>query len=363
MSPYLGGEGSAAHTALHAVLGCAGGAASGGECGAGALGASAGVVLNSVLDQASRTEGLDPSEKDARANLVASLVAGVAQAMGADSAQAATAAQVETLFNRQLPPDERQWARDNAGKFAQFYKDQTGKGITADQAEQMLLGNGYRLVDAAASKGPGGDATAVAFISQNERVFHATSEEYTSPFMYGNKDGSLTPEQKALPGSTANPAAGLAVAGGLVTAGLGPEIVAGGTAAVSYAKDLYAAYKAAQAAYSLTTAAITGSGTAAGVYTGVAVGAATVDAMVHGASFGDSFNQRFSPVGLATAVTVGAYSKIFTTSMFQWAGIPNSIQNITTIPGIVIRGNQLAIGQTAGKAAQAIANSGDPKKK
>jgi filamentous hemagglutinin len=49
--------------------------------------------------------------------------------------------------------------------------------------------------------------------------------------------------------------------------------------------------------------------------------------------------------------------------MFQWAGIPNSIQNITTIPGIVIRGNQLAIGQTAGKAAQAIANSGDPKKK
>ena len=42
LSPYLGGEGSAAHTALHAVLGCAGGAASGGECGAGALGASSG---------------------------------------------------------------------------------------------------------------------------------------------------------------------------------------------------------------------------------------------------------------------------------------------------------------------------------
>ncbi|NRO97878.1 hypothetical protein GWC77_18300 [Paraburkholderia sp. NMBU_R16] len=115
LSPYLGGEGSAAHTALHAVLGCAGGAASGGECGAGALGASAGVVLNSVLDQASRTEGLDPSEKDARANLVASLVAGVAQAMGADSAQAVTAAQVETLYNRQLHDEEKQTIRKAAG--------------------------------------------------------------------------------------------------------------------------------------------------------------------------------------------------------------------------------------------------------
>jgi Hemagglutinin repeat len=123
LSPYLGGEGSAAHTALHAVLGCAGGAASGGECGAGALGASAGVVLNTVLDQASRTEGLDASEKEARANLVASLVAGVAQAVGAESAQAVTAAQVETLFNRQLGDDEKKLAKQltakSSGKYSQ----------------------------------------------------------------------------------------------------------------------------------------------------------------------------------------------------------------------------------------------------
>lgn len=65
----------------------------------------------------------------------------------------------------------------------------------------MLLTNGYRLVDAAANKGPGGDATAVAYISQNAgSMFTATTVEYNSPFLYGNKDGSLKPEQRALPG-------------------------------------------------------------------------------------------------------------------------------------------------------------------
>jgi filamentous hemagglutinin len=53
---------------------------------------------------------------------------------------------------------------------------------------------------------------------------------------------------------------------------------------------------------------------------------------------------------------------MFTTSMFNWAGIPNSIQNITTVPGIVIRGTKLAIGQTAGKAAQTALKSSESKK-
>jgi filamentous hemagglutinin len=66
-----------------------------------------------------------------------------------------------------LHPDERQWTKDNAGKFAQFYQDQTGQTPTADRAQQMLLATGYRLVDAAASAGPapGGSKYATAFIS------------------------------------------------------------------------------------------------------------------------------------------------------------------------------------------------------
>jgi filamentous hemagglutinin len=71
----------------------------------------------------------------------------------------------------------------------------------------MLLGTGYRLADAAASKGPGGDVVAVAYISDNGgNLFRATAAEYKDPFLCGNEDRSLTPEQRALPGAVARTA-------------------------------------------------------------------------------------------------------------------------------------------------------------
>ncbi len=124
-----------------------------------------------------------------------------------------------------MHPDERKWAQRNAQNFAQFYKDQTGKDLTPEQAQNMLLANGYRIVDAVASKGPGGDPVAIAYISHNAgNLFSATTAQYNNPFLNGNPDGSLTPEQRALPGAVANPAAGLAVAGAIATAGVGPEV-------------------------------------------------------------------------------------------------------------------------------------------
>jgi filamentous hemagglutinin len=130
-------------------------------------------------------------------------------------------------FNRQLHPDERQWAKDNAKAFAKFYSDQIGQTITEDQAQTMLLANGYRLVDAAASKGPGGNALAAAYINQNGgNLFTATPAEYNSPFLYSNKDGSLTPEQRALPGAVANPKLGLAIAGALAAPAVLPVLAA-----------------------------------------------------------------------------------------------------------------------------------------
>ncbi|WP_430733058.1 cysteine peptidase family C39 domain-containing protein [Burkholderia stagnalis] len=90
----------------------------------------------------------------------------------------------------------------------------------------MLLGNGYRLVDAAASKGPGGDAVAVAYISQYGGGLFRRDQYYNNPLMYGNKDGSLTPEQRALPGAIGNPAVGVAVAAGAAAA-IGAEPIAG----------------------------------------------------------------------------------------------------------------------------------------
>jgi filamentous hemagglutinin len=60
------------------------------------------------------------------------------------------------LYNRQLHPDERKWPKESAKEFPAFYEGKTGQAIRVEQAESMLLANGYRLVDAAASKGPGG---------------------------------------------------------------------------------------------------------------------------------------------------------------------------------------------------------------
>ena len=70
----------------------------------------------------------------------------------------------------------------------------------------MLLVNGYRLVDAAASKGPGGDLTAVAYINQNGDGLFGKDHYYNNPFMFGNKDSLPTPEQTALSSNSGKPA-------------------------------------------------------------------------------------------------------------------------------------------------------------
>ncbi len=209
------------------VTGLAGGNAVGGAAGA----AIASIASGKLNELSSAIAGSDPTGNvnmnQALGNIVANALATGAGAGVGGEAGAFSGYNVDR-FNRQLHPDERQWTKDKAKDFAKFYEEKTGKALTAEQAENMLLANGYRLVDAAASKGPGGDATAVAYISQNGGgLFHATSAEYNSPFLSGNKDGSLTPEQRALPGAVANPKAGLVIAGGLVTAGLAPEIAAG----------------------------------------------------------------------------------------------------------------------------------------
>lgn len=257
--------------------------------------------------------------------------------------------------NRQLHDTERQFAKDNAKKFAQYYKDKTGQTIDDKRAEQMLLGDGYRMVNAAANKGPGvagpaGDAVAVSFLAQNGKgLFQATKEEYNNP---GKLGGPLTPEQAALPGAVGNPALGLGTAavltGGLALAGAGTGVVIGG------AMDAYAAYKAANASYWMGTALGTGAVVGGASYTG---GAALSSVLDKNASFGNAFDQRFSYPGLAAAMTVGGLTGMYGTAMFGWAGVPNGLPNIATLPGFIIRANSFLLGQSAGRAAQAAVNS------
>ena len=230
----------------------------------------------------------------------------------------------------------------------------------------MLLGTGYRLVDAVASKGLGGDAVAVAYISDNGGdLFRATAAEYKDPFLYGNEDRSLTPEQRALPGAVANPALGsgigVSVTGGLAIAAAAPQVGAFMAAGGKYAAYLFAGYKAAQAGYSLTTGALTGAGVSAGLYTFTAAPSAAL-AKFQGDDAATAFDQRFSLLGLGTAATVGAATGMFGTSMFKWADIPNKISNASTVTGAVIRVNGVAQGQVANRAAQAAVNQHEEKK-
>jgi len=88
-----------ARAALHAVVGCAGAAASGQSCGAGASGAAASVVLNNLL-------GGDPSkmtaaEKRQREGIINAIVAGVAATAGGSGAvkTAVNAATIEMENN------------------------------------------------------------------------------------------------------------------------------------------------------------------------------------------------------------------------------------------------------------------------
>lgn len=206
------------------VTGLAGGNAVGGAAGAAIASIASGKLneLSGAIADANPTGSADVNQ--ALGNIVSNAIATAAGGAIGGTAGAASGYNVDR-FNRQLHPDERQWAKDNASNFAAFYKNKTGQTITADQAQQMLLANGYRLVDDMASKGPGGDSVAVQFINQNANgLFTATPAERANP---GTLSGNLTPEQKALPGSTANPKAGLAIAAGLATAGLAPEIAAG----------------------------------------------------------------------------------------------------------------------------------------
>ncbi|AXA74491.1 filamentous hemagglutinin, partial [Achromobacter insolitus] len=82
-----GADAQAARAALHTLVGCAAGSARGDGCGTSALGAGAASVVNVLLDATSGKSGsaLSPEDKEARSNLVSSLLAGVAVGLGADA--------------------------------------------------------------------------------------------------------------------------------------------------------------------------------------------------------------------------------------------------------------------------------------
>ncbi|MBB5443892.1 filamentous hemagglutinin [Paraburkholderia sp. WSM4177] len=130
-----------ARAALHAIVGCAGAAASSQSCGAGALGASASSVIGSLL---APTDGMSAEDRQARENLVTSLVAGIATASGVNAATATGAGQIEgenNQFSVAVPAASSAlpgWLVE-LGKLPGF-KGETaskGDGVIADPATEL----------------------------------------------------------------------------------------------------------------------------------------------------------------------------------------------------------------------------------
>ncbi|WP_081077698.1 hemagglutinin repeat-containing protein [Burkholderia stagnalis] len=129
----LGSE--SARAALHAIVGCAGAAASSQSCGTGAMGAASSSILGSLL---APSNGLSASEREARDNLVTSLVAGVAAVSGQNVATAVGAGKVEVENNQVAPMlPAPGWL---AGFKLPGYKGEAagkGDGVIADPATEL----------------------------------------------------------------------------------------------------------------------------------------------------------------------------------------------------------------------------------
>ncbi|MDD7791346.1 hemagglutinin repeat-containing protein [Ralstonia pseudosolanacearum] len=83
-------EGSPAHAALHAIVACAGAAASSQSCGSGALGAAASSLLTGLFSETSPDE--TATQREGKRNLITSLVTGIAAMSGADATTATNGA-------------------------------------------------------------------------------------------------------------------------------------------------------------------------------------------------------------------------------------------------------------------------------
>lgn len=134
-----------ARAALHAIVGCSGAAAGGQACGVGAMGAAASSVIGSLM---APTTNMSSEEREARDNLVSSLVAGVAAISGQDIATAAGAAKIEVENNQIAPPQMAPPPTWLSG-----FKLPGFTGQSRDKGDNAIIDNSTEL-DSSAKAGP-----------------------------------------------------------------------------------------------------------------------------------------------------------------------------------------------------------------
>ena len=213
-NPELWGEGKKGSIALHAVVAGVGAALGGGNV----LGAIAGTVAgdvasNLVQEQIQRAVAdIPPELRDKVVDVITNVIAGTAGGL-VGGGSGAGGALVANMYNRQLHPDERKWAKENAEGMQKYVAELTGQHISLEEAYQRLLSAGYAIVDerADAVDNSGRDEFARQYIAQNKpaSLFTASPAERRDHLLNGNANGSWTPEQQARfgdrnPGQTAS---------------------------------------------------------------------------------------------------------------------------------------------------------------
>lgn len=180
-----------------AVAGLGGGNALAAGAGAGLSSLAAGKLneLSSAIASSSPTGNKNVDE--ALGNIVSNALATTIGGAVGGNAGAFSGYNVDR-FNRQLHPDERKWAKDNAKAFADYYKKETGQTISAEDAYQRLLSAGYADVDKYASDMGTSDQKAKQFITWKapSNLFQK-DDQWNDKLAGGNVDGSQTPEQQA----------------------------------------------------------------------------------------------------------------------------------------------------------------------
>ncbi|WP_331708742.1 hypothetical protein [Pandoraea sputorum] len=134
-------ESESARTALHGIVGCAGGAASGGNCGAGAMGGAASVVLGNLLNQIAdtRNDELPQQDKEARMNLIESVVAGITAGTGNDATTASIASRLELENNQFTLPQGVVKAGAAAASLGEFMSQNGASAEEIQKAQTDLL--------------------------------------------------------------------------------------------------------------------------------------------------------------------------------------------------------------------------------
>jgi filamentous hemagglutinin len=350
-------EGSTERTILHGVVGAGVAALGGGDVVGGALGAAANQLVVQKMADYLVSQGYTPGSSEFASMLqLASTAVGAAVGGGAGAATALDGTTYNYLTHQQLTDLQKEINRCNGDRVCIESAKSTAEILSADQ-EKLLVGgcsgsfgnlSDICKANILAARAYATDPLAAQLglqVDQNISLQNYLNHQSQWGLVYADEVRSQNGQLFFVPAAAG---AGTAMA------------VAATPATIAWGQEAWAAYKIAAQGYSLTAAMSSGSVLSGATYTGLAATGALADRYINGADLSTAFSSRWSPMGLIGTMGVGAVGGAYQTSMFQAANVANTLRNVFTIEGAVIRGNQMLMTIPAKKAIQAAAQQTTP---